>query len=741
MLETIDSENRQNNEDIIKENRNLKRQLRNLESILQRNKAMLNSRTAVNIMLESEQRKMERNMNLLLENSADIILLFDKDGRFSYFSSNFLKKTGIAGPGLISGRFFTEIFAHFASQKLVDFIQENFNLAMGQRNTVVINSSIDLSGGNDLKDYDIQITPMIDKDGELEAAMMLLHDITDILHSKKQAESASMAKSQFLATMSHELRTPMNAVLGMNSIGKNSSDIERMVYCFTKIEDASHHLLGVINDILDMSKIEAGKFELSPAEFDFEKMLQKVVNVINFRIEEKKQILSIHIDESIPSLLIGDDQRLAQVITNLLGNAVKFTPEGGSIGCSSRLLGKEDDLCEIQVTVTDSGIGIKAEQQSRLFQSFQQAESDTTRRFGGTGLGLSISKSIVEMMGGHIKVESEPGKGSAFSFTVKIKQGQEKKDHKIARGIDWSNVHILVVDDDPVVLEFFKGTLEWFGLTCDVALDATEALGLVEKNGKYTIYFVDWRMPGIDGIELTRKLKIKNVVSGSTVILLSSAADWVEGGAEAKEVNIDKFLTKPLFPSSLMNIINECLGMDQKQADSKPSESVDIFSGHTILLAEDVEINREIVLTLLEPTGLKIDCAENGAVAVQLFSEAPEKYEMIFMDVQMPEVDGYEATRRIRTLETQLSEHPEENAPEFAPQTPQLWESPKEEVLENAKHSPRLAGRPEGVPIIAMTANVFREDIKKCLEAGMNGHIGKPLNFDELIGQLKQYLC
>jgi len=323
--------------------------------------------------------------------------------------------------------------------------------------------------------------------------------------------------------------------------------------------------LGVINDVLDMSKIEAGKFDLSCDEFNFEKLLQKVINVINFRVDEKHQRLTVTTDPNIPKNLNGDDQRLAQVITNLLTNAVKFTPENGSINLDARFLNEENGLCKIQIQVTDTGIGINGEQQSRLFSSFEQAESSTSRKFGGTGLGLAISKHIVELMGGKIRLDSKPGAGSTFTFTVLLKRGK------------------------------------------------------TEENAESPHH---------------------KTASGQT------------------------------------------------------------FKGRRILLAEDVEINREIVLALLEPTEIEIDCAVNGKEAVRMFSHKPKSYDLILMDLQMPEMDGFEATHQIRSIE----------------------------------------GRQKGVPIIAMTANVFKEDIEKCLAVGMNDHIGKPLDFNEVMEKLKFYL-
>ncbi|MDR2070722.1 MAG: response regulator [Treponema sp.] len=528
------------------------------------------------------------------------------------------------------------------------------------------------------------------------------------------ANEASRAKSDFLANMSHEIRTPMNAIIGMTAIAKASSETERKDYCLAKIEDASNHLLGVINDILDMSKIEANKFEISPTEFVFEKMLQRVVNVVNFRVDEKHQSFSVYIDKKIPRTLIGDDQRLAQVITNLLGNAVKFTPEYGSINLNASLVKEEGDVCILQIEVRDTGIGISQEQQERLFKSFQQAESSTSRKFGGTGLGLAISKRIVEMMGGRIWIDSELDKGSAFFFTIQAGRGLEEKHEMLGPGVNWNNIRVLMVDDDPVIREYFLEIVQdGFGVSCDVAADAKEAIDFIEKKGAYNIYFIDWKMPGMNGIDLTRWIKAKNF--SDSVVIMISAAEWSVIEADAKNAGVNKFLQKPLFPSSIANIINGCFGVNNLTAVEKEQDleeedlEGDNFKNYRIILAEDVDINREIVLTVLEPTKLAIDCAENGAVALRLFQEAPEKYNMIFMDIQMPEMDGYEAARQIRKFE-------------------QEW------------HERQSQEHFRAIPIIAMTANVFREDIEKCLAAGMNDHLGKPLDFDEVFVKLRKYL-
>jgi CheY-like chemotaxis protein len=459
---------------------------------------------------------------------------------------------------------------------------------------------------------------------------------------------------------------------------------------------------------MDMSKIEANKFELAPMEYDLEKILQRVVNVVNFRIDEKRQKFSVYIDRSIPRTLTGDEQRIAQVITNLLGNAVKFTPEEGSITLAVRLADMVNDLCTLQVSVSDTGIGISAEQQERLFKSFEQAESNTTRKYGGTGLGLAISKSIVELMGGSILVESELGKGSVFSFTVQLQRGTEEKQKSLYAGMNLNNVSILAVDDDPDILMYFNEIAQGFGLSCDTATSGEKALELINQKGGYHIYFIDWRMPGMDGVQLAGKIKER--VAGHPVVIMISAAEWSAIAEEAKAAGVDKFLSKPLFSSTIAEVINECLGMGKRQAEkAKTADIAANFAGRRVLLVEDVEINREIVQSLLEPTQLEIDCAENGAEAVRMFAESPDRYDVIFMDVQMPVMDGYDATQRIRELEAEINSVSRNNTV-------------------------------RRVPIVAMTANVFKEDIEKCLAAGMDSHVGKPLDFEEVVDRLYSYL-
>ncbi|MCL2741613.1 MAG: response regulator, partial [Oscillospiraceae bacterium] len=513
------------------------------------------------------------------------------------------------------------------------------------------------------------------------------------------AESASKAKSSFLSNMSHEIRTPMNAIIGMTTIGKLTGAVEKKDDALAKIEGASKQLLGIINDILDISKIEADKFELSLANFNFEKMLQKVVDIINLRVDERRQRLYVSIGKGIPATLHGDDQRLSQVITNLLSNAVKFTPDEGSITLDSQLASSDGDMHRIRISVADTGIGITDEQKARLFHSFQQADASTSRRFGGTGLGLAISKRIVELMDGAIWVESEPGKGSRFIFEVMLRRGEEERRKLLDDGVNWGNVRILAVDDEPEIREFFAAVSESLGIDCTIASSGEEAAERI-KDEDYDLYFIDWMLPGMSGIDLARRIQGKSL--HRPIITIFSSAEWSLIEDEARDVGVERFLPKPLFPSVIVDMISECIGVKGEAGDAGGLEEYEDFGGWTILLAEDVEINREIVMTLLEPMNVAIDCAENGAVAVRMFAEDPDRYGMVFMDVQMPEMDGYEATRRIRALE---------GVPGAA-----------------------------AVPIIAMTANVFREDVERCLESGMDGHIGKPIDMDEMVAVLKKYL-
>jgi signal transduction histidine kinase/DNA-binding response OmpR family regulator/ABC-type amino acid transport substrate-binding protein len=631
--------------------------------------------------------------------------MIDKNGNLIDCNKETVKMFGIPNKAFFLNSFFTLLFPEYQPNGELSAVVSARNLRIAFENGYHHFECMHQKLNGEPLPSDITLVSVKYR-GE-HAIAGYFRDLTEqkamvqLAKQQAEAEAANRAKSSFLAAMSHEMRTPMNAIIGMTSIGKNSKDVERKDYALHKIEDAAIHLLSVINDVLDISKIEANKLELAPVEFNLERMLQKIVNIINFRMDEKHQKLTVNIDKFIPRFVIGDDHRLSQVILNLLSNAVKFSPEQGEIDLNVTLLGEEDSICEIRITVSDNGIGIPSEQQAKLFRAFQQADSGISREYGGTGLGLSISKHIVELMGGTIWVESESGKGSRFIFTAKVERGTKNFSSMLAPGIKWENMRILVVDDEPEVCAYFSDLFAQLGLCCDTAADGFEACRSIEESGSSDIYFVDWRMPGMDGIELTRKIKAHDKDRPSVVVMISSA-DWAVIKEMALDAGVSKYLLKPLFSSAIIDCINECLGLHGAADYEYPEiNSIGRFAGKKMLVAEDVEINREIIISLLEDTGISIDCAQNGLEAVEMIAAAPDKYDVILMDVQMPKMDGLEATRLIRTMTLQ-----------------------------------RLIN----LPIIAMTAHVFKSDVEECLKAGMDDHIGKPFEINDVLKKLHKYL-
>ena len=564
--------------------------------------------------------------------------------------------------------------------------------------TEIILRSADFGGkrqiiayGRDLRDIKQGILALQEQQRELIAARDL-------------AQASERSKTAFLANMSHEIRTPMTAIIGMTAVAKKSGDIEKMTYCLEKVSDASDHLLGVINDILDMSKIESGKFVLSPTDFNLESMLARIADMMTYRINEKHQSFMIKVDNDVPKTIVSDQQRLTQVIMNLLSNANKFTSDDGEITLHISLaepLQVATREAKLLIRVIDNGIGIDPDKIGSLFQSFEQADNTISRRFGGTGLGLAISKTIVELMRGEISVTSTPGNGSIFAFTMMTRQGIANSVTRIDPDIDLSTINIMVVDDAQIVLEYFSDIVTGVGIACRTAQSGAEAFKLVEEK-KPDIMFIDWLMPEMDGIELTRQIRRK--YGDGVVIIMVSASDWSEIQESAHSVGIDKFISKPLLASPIIDCINECLGGRAAMVDlpsDNEDEEKEIFKGKRLLMAEDVEINSEIVIAMTEGMGLEIVVAENGRIACEKFKSEPLLFDMILMDVHMPEMDGYEAARQIRKMN-----------------------------FEKAKK----------IPIVAMTANVFKEDVDRCLAAGMNDHLPKPINFSAFTKTLKKYL-
>lgn len=518
-------------------------------------------------------------------------------------------------------------------------------------------------------------------------------NLEDIVAQRtRELEQASRAKSDFLSRMSHEMRTPMNAIIGMRKIAEASDDVGKLRYCLANIGASSTHLLGLINDILDMSKIEAGKFELSKGPLHLEKMLIKICNLIIDKVEQKKQTLHVVLAKGIHLEYAGDELRLSQVVANLLSNAVKFTPDGGKIVLAVKETLKGDTGCLLHFSVADTGIGMTAEQRSRLFNSFEQADKSIAARFGGTGLGLAISKSIVEKMNGAIWVESEPGKGSTFLFDVELEPVWRQEGVVVGAGTRFSDLEVLAVSGNEEYREYFHEVAEGLGLSCRTAKTAGEAVDRIREahtaQRPYQAVFIDALLPDGAGVDIVRRLG--SAIDGNTVVITSSFLEWSALEASAADVGVHRFLPRPLFPSLLANAVSGVVGHSSElSTEESQAREVPDFSRITVLLAEDVAINQEIFIALLESTGLRIDTADNGLEAVHKFEQQPEKYDLIIMDLQMPVMDGYEATRTIRGMESLKA---------------------------------------KTIPIVAMTANAFKEDIDRCLSVGMNDHMPKPID-------------
>ena len=553
------------------------------------------------------------------------------------------------------------------------------------------------------KCFSVIIKEIMLVDAAENSVLVIAIDITDLMKEKENAQAAAQAKSDFLSRMSHEMRTPMNAIIGMTKIASDTDDTSKIKYCIDTIETSSEHLLGIINDILDMSKIDAGKFDLVRAPLNIEKMLMKVCNLVVDNMEKKQQKFNIVLSKDLDLNYMADDQRLSQVITNLLSNAMKFTPEKGKITLTVGKIGHDDYTNTLRFSVADNGIGMTEEQAARLFTAFEQADGSISRKFGGTGLGLAISKNIIEKMGGTIWVESQPGAGSTFIFDVTLERAPHQ--HTIVfDGISPDDLRLLILENDEEIRQRFVSITESFGMKSESAANPDEALALLEEanrlNHNYDIIFLDYDIPGTNGLELAKKINEK--IDKNTVIIITTFMEWHQIEDDAKLQNVTRFVTKPLFPSSILDAIDDVVGTTLKTLDIKTDTTgsmVDL-SDVMILLAEDMDINREVFIALLEGTNVSVDIAENGAEAVELFKSDPDKYDLILMDIQMPEMDGYEATKVIRAMD-----------------------------LDKAKD----------IPIIAMTANAFKEDVDRCIASGMNDHLAKPIDVDTVIRKILQY--
>ena len=526
----------------------------------------------------------------------------------------------------------------------------------------------------------------------------------NLLESKIKAEDATKAKSEFLANMSHEIRTPMNGIIGMSHLALGSGLNDKQRNYIQKIDSSAKSLLGIINDILDFSKIEAGKLNIDKVNFNLFKVVDSVINLIEMKAHDKNLELIVSYASDLGKDFYGDNLRITQILTNLVGNSIKFT-SSGEIGIYISKASQD----KIRFEVKDTGIGLTPQQQAKLFQSFSQADGSTTRKYGGTGLGLTISKQLVELMDGKIWVESELGKGSNFIFEIELPQNKtEKKEFTSFKG-----KKVLIVDDNETWHEILSNILEMFDVTVETALSGQEAIDKIKEcNNVYDLVLMDWNMPGLDGIETSRIINNEcsicskqdecNTKLPPTVVMVSSFRQ--ESIVKlAEDVGIEAFLQKPINPSMLNDVLSgifldyiKDMNFAHQSKEVGLKDEIKTLSGSHILLAEDNSINQEIILGLLEETGIVVDIANNGQEAVDKFS-VDSKHELILMDLQMPVMDGFEATKIIRDSNAEI-------------------------------------------PIVALTANAMIEDVQRTQKAGMNEHLNKPIDVEKLYETLLKYI-
>ena len=535
-------------------------------------------------------------------------------------------------------------------------------------------------------------------DTEMRLSMAQQEALGDAL---KSAEQANKAKTAFLSNMSHEIRTPMNAIIGLDNIALNDPETpEKTKEYLTKIGTSAEHLLNLINDILDMSRIESGRMILKNEEFSFPKMLESINTMFSGQCLDKLQNYSCNIEGQVDDYYIGDNMKLRQILINILGNAVKFTPEGGDISLHIRRTASFNGRSTLQFTITDNGIGMNEEFLPHIFDTFAQEDATATNKYGSSGLGLAITKNIVEMMNGSIEVESKKGEGTTFTVSVTLTDSDRKDTVGEELNIHPGDMAVLIIDDDPVACEHAKLVLEQAGISAEAASSGAEGVEMVKlrhvRHEPYDLILVDWQMPEMDGVETTRK--IRDIVGNESAIIILTAYKWDDILDEAVAAGVDSFIAKPLFAS---NVLEEFKSASMKKYPHDQETPVDL-TGLRVLVAEDVDVNAEILQMILESRGIVSDVAVNGKIAVDLFSSHPAGYyAAILMDVRMPEMDGLEATRCIRAMDRDDCRN---------------------------------------IPIIALTANAFDEDVQRSLQAGLNAHLTKPIQPEVLFETLESLI-
>ena len=536
-----------------------------------------------------------------------------------------------------------------------------------------------------------------DIDSEMRASLEKNQALSDALAA---AENASKAKTAFLSSMSHEIRTPMNAIIGLDNIALSDPELsEKTREYLVKIGGSANHLLELINDILDMSRIESGRMVLKNEDFSFTKLVEQINTIFSAQCEENEQTYTCRIQGEVDDYYIGDNTRLRQVLINILGNAVKFTAKGGKIGLYIERTAKFGGRSTLRFRITDTGIGMSKEYIPHIFDTFSQEDSSATNKYGSSGLGLAITKNIVEMMNGNIEVQSEKGKGTTFIVTITLMDSAHRDNDNDYEQIQPYDMKVLAVDDDPIACEHAKLVLEKTGMSCDTVLSGEEAIEAVRvHNARHELYdliLVDLKMPGMDGVETTKKLR--EIVGPESAIIIITAYKWDDVLDEAVKAGVDSFISKPISSGSVLEEFRSA--SKRKQTDEFKQQHKADLNGKHILLAEDVQINADIMEMVLKSRGMIVDHAVNGRLVLEMFADSePGYYDAVLMDVRMPEMDGLEATAAIRKLD-----------------------------------------RPDAasVPIIALTANAFDEDVQRSLQAGMNAHLTKPIDNDALYSALE----
>ena len=671
----------------------------------------------MNAALEVEKEK-DNMINALSSDYRSVYYVdLDKDEGVCYRKDKFLKGNVDEGQTFPFTKNFTKYAnAYISEDKRDEFLKfvskENIKAAL-KKEAVISYRFVTRQGGVDRygmvkmagvkrneDDHDRDIHKVgigfMDIDAEMRDSLQKNQALSDALAA---AEDANKAKTVFLSNMSHEIRTPMNAIIGLDNIALNDPDIsEKTRDYLEKIGVSAKHLLNLINDILDMSRIESGSVALNNEEFSFPKFIESINTLFIGQCSEKQLNYNCHINGTLDDYYIGDNTKLRQILINTLSNAVKFTPTGGEVNLGVERVARFAGKSTIRFTVRDNGIGMSEEFLPKIFDTFAQEKQTDGNKYGSSGLGMAIVKNLVDMMNGDISVKSKKGEGTEITVTITLLDSEKNDSVKKMGEVDFKGMTALVVDDDAIACENAKISLGNLGLLCETALSGEQAIEMVKirhaRRAPYNLILIDWKMPEMDGVETTRR--IRSIVGSESAIIILTAYNWDDIIDEARAAGVDSFLAKPLFAS---NVVEEFRYAIEKKKAANAEEAKADLRGKRILLAEDMEVNAEIMVMVLNMREMQVECAANGREALEMFSKSEENYyDAILMDMNMPEMDGLEATMKIRALER-----------------------------EDAKT----------IPIIALTAKAFDEDVQRSLQAGLNAHLSKPVEPDALFATLE----